>query len=313
MNPDSPRVFIVILNWNGLSDTIECIESLQKIEYDNFGILIVDNGSVGDDVRVLKSKFGDSVQIVENEVNRGFTVGCNIGIRYALEKGADYILLLNNDTIVDSKFLDHLVKVAEESQEIGILGPMILYYDDPNTIDSMGCTLNFWRGTFQVLGRGKNDHRQFDGIIDVDFIGGAAMLIKRKVFEEIGLLYPPFFANWEETDFCIRAKKKGFRVVVVPHAKIWHKIARSLSLYDERRTYLIMRNAILFMRRNARCRHFLSFFIFHITVRAPSFVFSTLLKRKSKKIFSAIAYALLDGFLLPPSNCDIEFPPREFV
>lgn len=309
-----PPVFAVILNWNGVVDTVECIESLQKVNYSNLKILIVDNGSTGDDVKILRNKFGQSVQIIENKVNRGFTIGCNIGITYALRNGADYVLLLNNDTIVDPDFLTHLVNIAEKEKEIGILGPMIMYYDKPGIIDSLGAKLNYWIGTFRVLGKGAKDCGQFDEIQDVDFVGGAAMLIKKKVFDEIGFLYPPFFANWEETDFCVRARRHGFRIIAVPHAKIWHKVARSLSLYDERRAYLILRNAILFMRRNASTPTFISFIFFHLFIRAPFFSmeipFGQKMKRVFlKRVFYVVPRAIIDGFRLPKVNSEVEYPP----
>ena len=125
-----PRVSVVILNLNGLEHTLECLESLKKITYPNYDVIVVDNASNGDDVKILREKSGDYVHIIENDKNYGFAEGSNIGMRYALRTFCPaYLLLLNNDTVVAPDFLDELVKVAESSDEIGIVGPKIYYYD----------------------------------------------------------------------------------------------------------------------------------------------------------------------------------------
>ena len=116
-----PEVSIIILNWNGLEDTIECLESLKKITYPNYKLIIVDNGSEGNDVAVLRHRFGSYIHIIEKDKNYGFTEGNNIGMRYALKGEARYILLLNNDTIVDPDFLSNLIKVAAGDPKIGLL------------------------------------------------------------------------------------------------------------------------------------------------------------------------------------------------
>ena len=125
MKSDSPKVAIVILNWNGLADTLECLDSLQKIVYPNYVVVVIDNGSNGNDAEIIKKKFGDFVFVIEEEKNLGFAGGCNEGIRWALHSGAKYVLLLNNDTVVDPNFLIELVNVAQNDPQIGIVGPKV--------------------------------------------------------------------------------------------------------------------------------------------------------------------------------------------
>ena len=121
-----PKVSIIILNWNGLDDTIECLESLQKITYPNYEVIVVDNGSRGNDAQVLREKFGDYIELIQNDKNYGYTGGNNIGIRYALHNSSwDYFLVLNNDTVVESGFLTELVNIAESAPSSGIAGPKI--------------------------------------------------------------------------------------------------------------------------------------------------------------------------------------------
>src|SRR3990172_1565611 len=129
-----PKVSIVILNWNGLDDTLECLEALRSCTYPNCETIVVDNGSAGDQVRRLRQKVASGVHIIENPENYGFAGGCNVGIRFALSRGADYVLLLNNDTIVDPAFLGSLVAAAEELPDAAALCPKVCYYDSPRVI-----------------------------------------------------------------------------------------------------------------------------------------------------------------------------------
>ena len=125
-----PRVGIIILNWNGIADTVECLESVKKITYPKYDVVLVDNGSTGDDAEVLKEKYGDYIHLLCNSENLGFAGGVDVGLRYAMGTiHPAYFLLLNNDTVVAPDFLDELVKVAESDETIGIVGPRIYYYD----------------------------------------------------------------------------------------------------------------------------------------------------------------------------------------
>lgn len=218
----APGVCIIILNWNGLADTIECLESLKQLTYPNYRIVVVDNASSGNDVEMLKQRYGDYAHIIANDRNYGFPEGNNIGIRYALNEGADYVLLLNNDTVVDPEFLSELVTVAESDESIGIAGSKIYFYGSPNRIQTTGGKFYRWLG-HQIPYGGKEDHGQYDRVADRDYLFGASMLIKRKVTERISLLDSTFFYGMDDFDFCFRAKRAGFRVVYVPGSRIWHK------------------------------------------------------------------------------------------
>jgi len=255
-----PRVFIIILNWNGSKDTIECLNSLEALDFRNFEIILVDNGSTDDSISNFKIQipnFKNKVILIENKENLGFPAGNNVGIRCALNYGADYILLLNSDTVVDSQFLKELVVAAKNNQQAGILGPKIYFFDAPKTIWFAGGKFNWFQGSSHI-GFGVRENHTNEGAnlmrikreyTNVDFITGCAMLVKKEVFaalgeprptgraapkwraslrgaerEKIGLLDERFFLYYEDTDFCLKAKKAGFKSVFVPRAKIWHKI-----------------------------------------------------------------------------------------
>ncbi len=241
-----PKIFIVLVNYNRLKDTIECIESLRKISYPNYEIIVIENGSTDDSYDKL-SEIKD-ILLIRSDVNQGFTGGNNLGIQIALEKLADYVLLLNNDTVVEENFLSELVRVAEADDKIGLVGCKILYYYEKNKIWSAGGGVTpLLKRTFQY-GENKIDRGQFDQQREVDFVSGCCMLIRRQVFEKIGLLDPDYFMYYEDVDFCLRAKNNGFQVTYCPNSVIWHKV--SIATDKSFRDYYRMRNYILFLKKN---------------------------------------------------------------
>lgn len=209
--------------------------------------------------------------LILNKKNYGFAKGNNIGIKFALEiLNPKYILLLNNDTVVDPSFLIELVKVAETSEKIGITGPKMYYMDPPNMLWSAGGKINMYFGHWQ---RGMNEYDQgrFEKIEEVDFIAGACMLIKQAVFRKIGLIPIDYFLGWEDIDFCIKAKRNGFKCIYVPTARIWHKV--SASYRRVKRKYLQVklgaRNRILFRQKYLSSVQFLLFLILHLLFIVP--------------------------------------------
>ncbi len=230
---EHPKVVVIVLNWNGLDDTVECLESLQKISYPNYAVVVVDNGSEGDDVRVLSEKFGNYVHIVENKKNYGFAEGNNIGIRYSLNAfDPAYLLLLNNDMVVDSEFLGELVRVAESDTSIGILGPRSYYWCGPkeidNSIHSAGGRVRWWHPhLYDMIVEESGDPSETQVVRAADWVSGSAMMLRRCVIEELSLLNPRYFFGDEDVEYCLRAHKSGFKIVHVPAARVWHKLGRS--------------------------------------------------------------------------------------
>ncbi len=217
-----PKVVIVILNWNGLQDTLECIESVFKSDYDNFGVVVVDNGSSDGSVKAIRRNYPQTV-LFENRENLGFTGGNNIGMRYAVENGADYVWLLNNDTVVEEDTLKKLIKTGDESPNIGLISPVVYFYDLPEKIQFCG---GFVDWTNRSIVHPDDNHLN----IDKDFVSGknvclwgTALLIKSGVIRKIGYLEEKFFAYWEDIDYSIRSVKAGFRNLLDLNAKIYHK------------------------------------------------------------------------------------------
>jgi len=268
-NKNHPKVSIIILNWNGLKDTIECLESLKKITYPNYKVIVVDNASSGDDVKVLREKFGDYIHIIQNDKNYGYTGGNNIGIRHSLASSQpDYFLILNPDTVVNPDFLSRMTEAAQKDALIGIAGPKVYYYEKPNCIQSAGAKINMWTGRASHIGINKLDTGQYNYLQEVDFVSGCCILIKADAISNVGLFDESFFCYWEEVDYCIRAKRTGYKVMHVPEAKIWHKAPMKRTLWKRNQMrnrpsgftyYYMARNNFRFMRKHATRRRYLSF------------------------------------------------------
>ena len=276
-----PKISIIILNWNGKEDTLECLESLRKLDYLNYEIIVVDNGSSDDSVPILRKGF-PNIELIVNDKNLGYAGGNNVGIEYALKRKADYIFLLNNDTVVHKDCLRELLDVIEREPKVGFVGPKTYYYQEPKRIQFIGGSYSFITGRSSYIGSGEIDHGQHDELREVDFINGHALLVRKEVIDSIGMLDPEYFAYNEETDWCIRAKGKNYKCLYVPRAIVWHKSSKSSCGLT--RPYLITRNQLLFMRKNASKRQLMIFFLHFFLVQTTHRMLSFLKHRQWDKL-----------------------------
>ena len=240
-----PLVYIIVLNWNGWQDTIECIESCLKLTYPRYRIVIVDNGSADGSVLKLQERF-PGIDILQAGKNLGFAGGNNVGIRHALEQGADYVWLLNNDTIVDPTALAELVNAAKVSDAVGIVGSKIYFFSKPDVIWFAGGFIRYSRGTSVHRGQLERDEGQYNEISEVDYITGCSLLIKHEVVAKVGLMDERFFLLFEEADWNQRAKEQGYKILYVPLSKVWHKVSVSIGADSPAYYYYLIRNSLLF-------------------------------------------------------------------
>ena len=212
---NQPKVFIVVLNYNGKAVIKKCLTSLFKLDYPNFEVVVVDNNSTDGSLEIAKGCFSRA-NFIKNAENLGYAAGNNIGVRFSLERMADYVLLLNNDTEVENDFLAKLVEVAESEEKIGIISPVILD----------GRTKEVWFSGGEILwNKMSSRHKQnipAEDYYESEFITGCSMLVKASVFREIGLVDEDYFLYWEDADFSLRAKNNGFRNVVVSSSWVYH-------------------------------------------------------------------------------------------
>ncbi len=235
-----PKVFVILLNWNNWNETQECLESLGKVTCDNFQVVIVDNGSSSEERNKIKG-----AHTIYNEANLGFAGGNNAGIKYALEQGADYVMLLNNDTIVAPDFLTELVKVAESNPSFRILGSRIYKYGTDEVVFDGG-SVNKWLNKAEHTMHNTQHITYFP----VDYITGAAMLIRRELIEKIGLMREEYFLYYEDVDWCLRAQKAGYKCMVVPESHVWHKVSATTREGSPSYIYYHTRNALMLAKFN---------------------------------------------------------------
>lgn len=248
----SPKVLIIVLNWNGTEDTLQCLESLRQVEYDNFDTLVIDNGSVPGTADPIKQNFPE-VTLIRNEQNLGYSGGNNVGLQYARNVSAKYALLLNNDTTVDPHFISELVKVTESDPRIAAVGPKVVLFDRPDRLWAVYGAVNFNQLLVKIWGYNKPKD-DFSTQKDVEFVIGCGALLSLSALDEVGEFDADFFAYHDEVDWCKRARDKGYRIVYVPTAIMWHKGSSATggyrNYYNPRR-YLIARNSAFYVKKHA--------------------------------------------------------------
>ncbi len=261
------KISIVIVNWNGKNDTLACLSSLKKLKQDNFSvsIIVVDNGSTDNSVQSIKDLFLE-VQMLANSKNLGFSEGNNKGIRIALQDGADFIWILNNDTEVDPSALSHLYTVCKK-ERVGIAGSKIYFSpgrefhterygrgDRGKVIWYAGGLIDWDNMYGSHRGVDEVDQGQFDTNEETPFVTGCSMLVKREVFEAIGLFDDKLFAYLEDLDFCLRAEKAGYQLLYASRSIVWHKNAGSSGVGSDIHGYYMTRNRLLVGMRYAPLR-----------------------------------------------------------
>jgi hypothetical protein len=243
-------VFIIILNWNGWQDTVECVESCRKLAYPNFRLLVVDNGSTDGSEGILRKRLPE-IDIIQTGSNLGFAGGNNVGIKYALERGADYIWLLNNDTVVDEYALASLVGELEKNAGAGIAVSRIYFFSRPKIIWFAG---GIWTPTRHLAvhrGLNEEDTGQYADIGETDFATGCSLLFKSRLISEIGHLKEDYFLYWEDVDWCLSARKRGWKILYVPESRVWHKVSASVENNSQVQNYYYFRSGLLFYGRHA--------------------------------------------------------------
>jgi len=241
-------IYTIILNTNRKQDTLEALGSLFANQYSNFKVILLDNHSTDGSVVAIRTEF-PQVQVIELEKNLGYTGNNNIGIEAAIQQGADWLLVLNEDTLLAPDCLEHLVEAGEADAGIGIVGPMVYHHDEPDIIQSAGGSLGAWWRS-KHIGQNERDRGQFTTPLPVEWVSGCAIMLRRQVIEQIGGLDERFFYYWEETEWCVRARKAGWQIVHVPAAKLWHKGVQRLYQPNVSVAYYNTRNRFLMFSKH---------------------------------------------------------------
>jgi GT2 family glycosyltransferase len=261
------------------------------LDYGDYEILVVDNGSSDDSVDMLRKEFPD-LRFVSIDNNLGFTGGVNVGLEIALEEDFDYVWLLNNDTIVDKDSLTFLVKAAGDIDKAGLLGSKVYYYSSPKTINYAGGKIN--RITCRIIheGDGIIDDGRFDEITEPDFVTGASSLLDVGMLREIGMMDTAYFIYYEDADLSLRARKAGWKVVLVPESVIWHKLAQTTKQSAFSNSYYATRNSLYFCRKHmpySLPTTFLADLVYHVASHLVKYIFKGFPKEELEKTRMALS------------------------
>jgi len=257
--PDQPRVTIIVLSWNQRAVTLECLASVSRITYPQHRLLLVDNASTDGTPEAVR-RAHPGVEVLVLPENRLFAGGNNAGIRHALDRGADMVLLLNNDTEVEPGFLEPLVSRSRSTPRCGMVAPKIYYYGDPQRLWYAGGEVSFWSGTLWHVGLREIDKGQHDVGGETGYATGCCVLVPREAIARAGMLDEAFRMYAEDADWSWRIRAAGYSIQYEPLSRVWHKISVSsgghLSAYKMRRKFL---GNFRFMARHARWYHWLTF------------------------------------------------------
>ncbi|MBK6266507.1 glycosyltransferase family 2 protein [Marivirga sp. S37H4] len=265
-----PLISIISVHFNGLSVTEAFIQSILRIAYAPVEIIVVDNGSLHEPIAPLIEKY-PSVKFIISEENLGFAGGNNLGIK---EANGEYFLFINNDTEVPEGFLEPLVSHFIHNERVGMASPVIKYFGTDVIQYAGSGAINHYTGRSVRKGFEEVDKGQYDYSFPTEMIHGAAVMVRRKVIEEIGMMPELFFLYYEELDWCAQAKKAGYEIWVVGQSKVFHKESMSVGRESPFKLYYMTRNRILYLRRNTRNFQKLSWILFFIFFTIPK---STLL------------------------------------
>jgi len=283
-----PLIYVIVVNYNGKQDTVECVESLLSANYKDIQIVIIDNASVDDSVPYIKEQFDDvsNIEIIVNQNNIGFAAANNIGIHLAIQDKADYVLLLNNDTIVEANFLDKIVVAMDKDKKCGIYSGKIKNYYSPEKIWYAGGKLVWWKGNGEHFGNEQKDGSKFDCVTKVTFVSGCYMLMKSDVIKIVGDLSEDYFLYFEDTDYCCRFIERGLDLVYFPESVIYHKISATTKRETVSTQYYLFRNRFIFIKNNLKNGKKIIAYIYTTTSVLKALIKKEVTAQIVKKVFN---------------------------
>jgi len=284
MKTNQPLISIITINWNSTAVTCDFLRSInEQNTYSNIEVIVVDNASKENPTAAFLSVY-PSVKIICNDSNLGFSGGNNAGIRAA--KG-DYLFIVNNDTEFTSGLLEGLLEIFEQHPEAGVACPKFHYFFEKGTIEYAGYNpVNILTGRNSMIGSRQKDEGQFNEVKETEYAHGGGMLVPRKVIDEVGLMPEEFFLYYEELDWSVQIRRKGFKIYFQPKSLIYHKESMTTGKMSPLKTFYLTRNRILFMRRNVPLAGRSVFFLYFTLFTIPKNTISFLAKRQTSHLKS---------------------------
>lgn len=289
------RVVAVVLNWNGGARNLACLSSLLGSGAEDVEVLFVDNGSTDGSPEAVARAY-PSIRQIRNGKNLGFCEGNNAGIREARARGAEFVLLLNNDVVVERGFLGPLLEAAGREPRAGALGPKMLLAEKPDRIWAAGGEIAFHENGTRLRGFGKRDESGFEETEEVDFIPGCALLLRTEAIREVGLLDPDYFAYVEDVEYGTRLRRAGWKVLYVPRSRIYHDASASTGGgYGAARKYATAVNEVRYLRRHGKPRGWAALALFDLLALPLALVREALRAEGNPAAVLAKGRGLLDG------------------
>jgi GT2 family glycosyltransferase len=301
-----PKIAIVVLHWNHEPDTMECLESLRHSRYENLQIIVVDNASAEAFDRLLQDRF-PGLEVIRNPTNLGFPGGMNVGIRRALSDGADIVVCLNNDTVVDVEFMGEIAAAYRARPDAAALAPLELQYFNSATVVSLGGRIGLLRSEIGFYGKPASAIP--DEIRTTGMLCGACMVFASATLKELGLFEPEYFFGFEDREYGMRILKSGREILLAPRARFRHKRAHSTgSKFNSMRAYFEVRNWILFARREFPLMTCAVFALYLTLGYLPYVFWSSLSNGGMDKALWSLKGVLwhINRSLLPPDNKIVE-------
>ncbi|WP_420321456.1 glycosyltransferase family 2 protein [Flagellimonas sp.] len=279
MTDKKPLVSIITINYNESKVTLEMLQSLKGLTYPNVEVIVVDNASPNDNPDVIKEQFPE-ICLIKSKDNLGFAGGNNLGVKQS--KG-EYLLFINNDTIVPEGFIEPLVQTLQKDKTIGMVSPKIKFHWNPELIQYAGYTpMNHWTIRNNSIGYHQKDDGSFDTAGETESIHGAAMMVPRSVVDDVGMMTEIYFLYYEEHDWAEMIKRAGYKIYYQPKSYILHKESISTGKFSPLKTYYISRNRILFARRNFKPLQLSISLLFQCLVSIPKNSLQFLVKNELK-------------------------------
>ena len=305
------KVSIVIVNFKGYQDTEECLQSLSKLDYANFDVILVDNCSDKHKAKALNQKFPQTKLIIQ-ERNLGFTGANNLGIKEALKNGANYVFLLNNDTLIEKDCLKKLINEMEKNEKLGIIGPLVVDYFDKNTVQNAGSKICWLKervfGFPLSFAEVAPSQKKSSKLKETEIVYACALMARAETLKEIGLMDEKMFLLHEEDDLCWRARKEGWQCFVHNNAKVYHKGQSTFNkeagskanepVQNKITVYYWHRNWLYFLKKHYGWREFIKWFLVYYFNKVPHRLRELGVKGiDCREIKEAYDYAFLDGLL----------------
>ncbi len=298
-------IAIILVNWNGYRHTATCLDSLRKVTAEDFSIIVVDNASTDSSLNQLKQCFPEVI-FLENDINKGFAGGNNVGINFAIRKEFEYVMLLNNDTVVEPNFLSSILAFIKSQQDcqIGMVQPLIKFMHDKTTIWSAGGLYNKWLGISRTIGNGMTMRPTAPH--ERDWVTGCCTIMPTNAIQEVGGLNESYFAYFEDVDWSIRMGKKGYRHFIVPNALIYHEAGASSTTAKEEGSlqpivfYYLSRNQFFLLKQHVKFPHSIIAWGYHL-FKFLGWMGYFLIRRRPKKL-KALWLGVRDGIMLHPDK-----------